>query len=227
LEALERLCRLPEGEHITTLLRRYAPTWLAQLPALLTPTEQEELQRQLLNTTQERMLREIAQALEALTAERSLVLWLEDLHWSDPSTLDLLSSLARRVERAQLMVLGTYRPADVRARAHPLRTVKQELQLHGHCQELALRLLTEAEVAEYLAARFAVQIPVPVQDLGTLIHRRTEGNPLFMVNVVAEFVAQGLLKTSDSREMRSSASLQSLEDIQIGVPATIQQMIEL
>jgi predicted ATPase len=227
LEALERLCRSQDGEQIVTLLRHYAPTWLLQLPAFLTPAEQEELQRQLLNTTQERMLREIARALEALTADRPLVLWLEDLHWSDLSTLDLLSFLARRLERARLMVLGTYRPADVLARAHPLRAIKQELQLHSHCEDLALRLLTATEVAEYLGARFAVQMPILVQNLGMLIHQRTEGNPLFMVNVAAEFVAQGLLKTSDSGETHASASLHSLEELQIGVPATIQQMIEL
>ena len=49
--------------------------------------------------TQQRMLREMAQALEALAAEAPLVLLLEDLHWSDFSTLELISAIARRSER--------------------------------------------------------------------------------------------------------------------------------
>ena len=101
------------------------------------------------------MLRELAQALEVLTAEYPLIIWLEDLHWSDYSTLDLVSTLARRRESARLLVIGTYRPVNVLLSDHPLHVVKQELQLHGHCQELALGLLTEMEVTAYLRTRLA------------------------------------------------------------------------
>ena len=57
------------------------------MPALLSAAELEALQRKVLGATRERMLREMAEAVEALTAERALVLWLEDLQWSDVSTL--------------------------------------------------------------------------------------------------------------------------------------------
>ena len=59
----------------------------------------------------------MAEALAALTAERPLVLLLEDLHWSDASTLDLIAAIARRTEPAQLLVIGTYRPVEVLAGA--------------------------------------------------------------------------------------------------------------
>ena len=55
------------------------------------------------------MLREMGEALEALTADLPLVLILEDLHWSDYSTLDLISYLATQRQPAQLMLIGTYR----------------------------------------------------------------------------------------------------------------------
>ena len=51
-------------------------------------------------------------------------------------------------------MIGTYRPVEVLAREHPLNAVKQELQLHGQCEELPLGLLTERQVDEYLAVRF-------------------------------------------------------------------------
>ena len=157
LEALGRLCREPEGDHLIELLSRHAPTWLVQMPALLNAADLEALQRKVAGATRERMLREMAEAVEVLTAERPLVLSFEDLHWSDASTLELLSVLARRQEQARLLVLGTYRPVEMLANGHPLRTVKQELQLHRQCAERQLGLLTEENVAEYLAVRFSLE----------------------------------------------------------------------
>src|SRR4029077_15692176 len=83
LEALGRLGREPGGEGVVELLNRFAPTWLAQMPELLAPAERARLRGQNQGVTQQRMLREMAQALEALAAEAPLVLLLEDLHWSD------------------------------------------------------------------------------------------------------------------------------------------------
>ena len=103
------------------LLQQHAPSWLVQMPALLSTAELEELQRRTAGVTRERMLRELAEALEVITVERPLVLVLEDLHWSDVSTLDLLSMLARRQERARLLIIGTYRPVEVLTRDHPLK----------------------------------------------------------------------------------------------------------
>src|SRR5438552_8122842 len=161
LEALGRLCREPGGKRLVELLNQHAPTWLVQMPALLSPAELEVLQRKVAGTTRERMLREMAEAVEVLTVERPLVLWLEDLHWSDYSTLDWLTYVARRREPARLVVIGTYRPVEVIVQEHPLKGVKQELQQHGHCQELPLGSLSEAAVGEYLAERFAAGAPVP------------------------------------------------------------------
>src|SRR2546425_2073231 len=154
LEALRRLCREAGGEHLLRLLERYAPTWLAQMPALLDDTELEALQRRVHGATQERMLRGMAEAVEVLTTEQGLVLWLEDLQWSDYSTLDLIPYLAQRRGRARLLLIGTYRPADVIVSGHPLKAVKQELQAHGQCAELPLQFLTSAVVTQYLAVRF-------------------------------------------------------------------------
>ena len=69
----------------------------------------------------------MAEAIETLTSESPLLLVLEDLHWSDYSTLDLISYLARRQDPARLMVIGTYRPVDVIVGDHPLKGVKREL----------------------------------------------------------------------------------------------------
>ena len=154
LEALMRLCREARGKPVVELLHKFAPTWLAQMPALLSDGDRERLQVTVQGVTQQRMLREMAQALEALAADAPLIVALEDLHWSDFSTLELISAIARRTEPARLLVLATYRPTEMLARNHPLRSIRQELELHHYCEEVRLKLLSEADVASYLAKRF-------------------------------------------------------------------------
>ena len=201
LEALTRLCQEARGERVVELLHKFAPTWLAQMPSLLSYGDRERLQATAQGVTQQRMLREMAQALEALGAETPLVLALEDLHWSDFSTLELISAIARRTEPARLLILGTYRPTEMLASDHPLRTMKQELELHRNCEELRLKLLSEADVAAYLSKRFADDHTAQsLVGVAPLIHERTDGNPLFMVNVVDYLVEQGSLLDANKIE---------------------------
>ncbi len=96
--------------------------------------------------------------------------------------------LARRQASARLLVLGTYRPEEVLGKEHPLATLTQELHIHGHSQELPLTLLTKTAVGVYLTARLPGA--AITDELVQCIHQRTEGNPLFMVNVVDYVTAQ-------------------------------------
>ena len=220
LEALARLSRGPEREVLIPLLSRFAPTWLAQMPTLISAAEQEALRRQMLGATRERMLREMAEVVEALTAKFPLILVLEDLHWSDYSTLDLISALARRHEQPRLMLVGTYRPVELLLMGHPLRAVKRELQVHHYCEELPLGYFTQDEVSQYLRRRFpGSQLPA---DLPRLIYEHTDGHPLFMVNVVDYWLAQGwLVQDQDHWELKVPGS-----EANIGVPESLRQMIE-
>jgi DNA-binding winged helix-turn-helix (wHTH) protein/predicted ATPase len=223
LEALERLCHQADGERVIALLRRYAPLWLAQLSSIVDPVEQAELQRQAAGTTQERMLRELAALLEVLTAETPLVLVLEDVHWSDASTLALLAMLARRREAARLLVIGTYRPMEVLTTEHPLRAVTQELLGHGLCQVLALEGVTQAAIAEYLQSQFAGGAPLAasLHRLAHVLHRRTEGHPLFVVTLVEELIAREVLRHEDG----AWAIRGAVEDSLAEVPESIRQLL--
>ena len=224
LEALSRLGREPGGERLVELLNRFAPTWLVQMPALLGADELAQLHSQNQGVTQQRMLREMAQALEALVAEVPLVLLLEDLHWSDFSTLELISAMARRREPARLMIVGTYRPGAMLATDHPLCTVKQELELHRYCVELRLKLLSEEDIGDYLAKRFASNGSRQFDRIASAICERTDGNPLYMVNVVDYLVDTGLLMSS--AEAGALGSTEILRADRIEVPRSIRQMIE-
>ena len=220
LEAVSRLCQEPGRTRLVELLRRQAPTWLQQLPWLVEDHDRENLQRAVIGATRERMLREMAEALEALTAATPLILVLEDLHWSDYSTLDLVSYLARRSKPAQLMVLVTYRPVDVAVRDHPLKGVKQELLAHRQCEEIPLEYLAPEGVSDYLAARYpGHELPAA---LATLLHQRTDGNPFFLVNAVDYLQAEGVIAQNGEPPHLTV----DLADLEVGVPESIRQMIE-
>jgi predicted ATPase/DNA-binding winged helix-turn-helix (wHTH) protein len=218
LEAIGRLCR--EHRQVVEVLRAHAPMWLLQMPSLVSAADRESLSREVLGATRERMLREMGEALEALTADVPLVLILEDLHWSDYSTLDLISYLARQRQAAHLMVIGTYRTAELIASGHPLKAVKQELLAKQQCEELPLEYLSQDAVAQYLAARFpANRFP---SELAALIHERTEGSPLFMVNTIDYLVAERLVGEHEQRW----ALVAAIDSVRVGVPDSIRQMIE-
>jgi DNA-binding winged helix-turn-helix (wHTH) protein/tetratricopeptide (TPR) repeat protein len=151
LDALGRLGRDAGREPLVEVLRRTAPMWLAHLPLLVEPEEQERLHRQTQGLRPERMLRQLVDALTVITHETGVVLVLEDLQWSDHATVETLAYLARCPEPVRLLVLGTYRPAEVIARGHPLRQTVQELVAHQLGQELRLELLTEVQVQQYVA----------------------------------------------------------------------------
>jgi predicted ATPase len=192
LEAIGRICRAPGGDTLIAWMKDHAPTWLVQMPTFLGPAESETLQQKLQGATRDRMLREFSEGIEVMTEQRPFILVLEDLQWSDYSTLDLLAALAHRQERARFLAIGTYRPEEMLAPGNPLNRIAQELRIHNLCAELALGPLQEDDVAAYLCARFSVN-PFP-EALVRAFHRRTEGNPLFLINVVDDLVAQGVFE---------------------------------
>jgi DNA-binding winged helix-turn-helix (wHTH) protein/tetratricopeptide (TPR) repeat protein len=220
LDALGRLCRGPQAGPIVQILLSDAPTWLAQLPSLLTPEHREKLQREILGATRERMVREIGDALESITAQTALLLVLEDLHWVDDSTVDIISALARRRTPAKLMLLATCRRLDAEPPSYPLRALMPYLLVHRLCREIDLTQLSEAEVEEYLAAQSPAARPPP--GLSALVHRHSEGNPLFMVAALEHMAKRGLLTRASGRWQLQVP----LEQIEFEVPDDLRHMIE-
>jgi DNA-binding winged helix-turn-helix (wHTH) protein/tetratricopeptide (TPR) repeat protein len=220
LEALGQLCRGSEGESVVRILAAQAPTWLVQFPALMKRHHRETLQREILGATRERMLREIGDALEVIASASPLLLVFEDLHWVDPSTVDLMSALARRRSPAKLMIFGTYRAAEVESSSHPLKALTQELLVHRLCREIALEPLSEAEIVEYL--RSEESEATSSEALAGLLYRHSEGNPLFVVAALEHLEERGLI----SRVNGGWQPRVPLEEIDLGVPESLRRMIE-
>ena len=220
LEALGRLCRGSGGDEVVGFLAARAPMWLAQMPWLVPPDEFAIARQRAMGAARERMLREIVEVIEALAAERPLIVVLEDLHWSDYSTLDLLALLGRRREPARLLLVGTFRPAEAQARSHPLGAVVRDLRLRGLCSEVPLPPLEEGAVEAYLAARFP-EAPLPVGLAGAVL-RRTDGNPLFVRLLVDAWITEHGLANLAGRDPGAP----SVERLVFTIPATLRELIE-
>lgn len=218
-EALQQACRGPRRELCLEVLHRLAPTWLVHMPGLLDVAAYNALQHQHGNSTRERMLRELANALDTLAAHTPVVLLLEDLHWCDHATLDLVTLVAHRHEPAHLLLLGTLRSEDVLATEHPLRHLLPTWRRLAHMTDIALTRLTEADVATYITACFAMA--GWSDDLVAELYHRTEGNPLFLVNTLDHLMARGILYRQGEVWAMQPTRAAVMQDI----PATVRDVI--
>ena len=187
LEALGRLCREQDSDEVVSLLHRRAPTWLAQMPWLSSDPALAQLPQRILGVTRERMLREFAEFVEELTSSRPLVLVLDDLHWSDDSTLSLLELTARRDDPARLMLIGTYRPSEATRARQPLEVLAQGLKIRGQCCIVRLDLLS----AQGVQSLIDTALPGIAADRTFVdtVHQRTGGNPLFVLALIDHWKA--------------------------------------
>ncbi|MQS08994.1 helix-turn-helix transcriptional regulator [Streptomyces alkaliphilus] len=135
-----------------------------------------------------RLFESTARLLENLAGRRPLVIVLEDLHWSDRSTRELLDYLHRSVRDAGLMLVATYRTDDIHRR-HPLRPFLAELERSRTVHRLELPRLTEAEVAEQMTGIIGER-PEPAR--ARTVFDRSGGNPFFVEELTGCCPGQGM-----------------------------------
>src|SRR5262249_49340302 len=154
LEALESLLLGRDRETAARAMRAMAPTWWAHLlpraAAAVTATTAggAPTESGLHVTSTERLKRELLALLQELGRGRPVVLFLDDVHWADLSTADLLAYLAPRAAPLRLLVLLTYRPSDLVLGKHPLVALQHEWQIHGICREMALQFLGRQDLEQ-------------------------------------------------------------------------------
>jgi DNA-binding CsgD family transcriptional regulator len=129
----------------------------------------------------EQLFEAVYRVLARLAQRRPVLLIVEDVHWIDRSSRDLLAFLVRTARRDALALVVTYRPDELH-KGHPLRPFVAELERSGQAKRLDLEPLARSEVAEQLQA-IAGHVPD-----GTVIERifsRSEGNPFFAEELLA------------------------------------------
>lgn len=216
LEAVAGLLRGPRGPALRARFERAAPSWAADFAGA------GERARSLV-ATHERRLRELGDALADVARDTPVALVLEDLQWSDPSTLDLVALLARRRETSRILLVATARPIDAGASAAALAALRHELALHRRAESIDVGLFDARASARWLDARFAPhELP---DDVAAALHARTEGHPLFLVHLADWLVERGTIaRASAAAPWRLAAPLESIAG---DVPDTVRRAIEM
>jgi DNA-binding CsgD family transcriptional regulator len=148
-----------------------------------------------LESDQERfqLFRAIILVWQRVAEGRPLLLILDTLPWADPTSLRLLAFLATEMGQHRLLVLGTYRETGL-SRQHPLTDTLAEFTRYPHFQRLRLTGLSRDETEQLMTSACGVSPPLWV---AAMIHERTEGHPLFLVETVRYLLTEGLGTTLD------------------------------
>jgi DNA-binding CsgD family transcriptional regulator len=143
-------------------------------------------------------------AFEEMGSGAPSVAFLDDLHWADDTTLDLLATLAAALESVPFLIVATYR-SDEMPRGHPLRRLRLELRRGGRLREILLEPLPADETAQ-LAARIIGG--EPSRSLTAILYDRTQGVPFFVEELAAALVAGGqLMERSAGIELAGGGEL--------------------
>ncbi len=177
LECLHSLARGPSGTAAAEVLRTEAPTWHWRLQSDISHPGSAPRP-----VSHERMRREIIDLLRVLSRSGPVVWFLDDLHWADASTCDLLGYLGERLQGLEVFILMTHRPTAVVSPQNPFLRLMLDLERRGICNQLPLPFLSTKDVEGFVAARYRPNA-FPAE-LGAFVHRRTEGHPLFMTALV-------------------------------------------
>ena len=222
LEALDSM-HDETGGSAARLLKTVAPTWYAQVAPLDTSEDSPEVRLATVNRagSQEWMKRELGTFVEEVSRHRPLVLFLDDVHWADASTVDLIAYIAGRLENARVLLLVTYRPSDLMLGRHPFLQLLLDLRGRGIAREIDVTSLARVDVERYLALEFPDHRFPP--EFAAFVHARTEGHPLFMAD---------LLRTLRDRNMVSRVEgawrlVRPVSEFEHETPASTRSMIGL
>jgi serine/threonine protein kinase/tetratricopeptide (TPR) repeat protein len=222
LEAMEGLIRSQKGparEEIDRLMGRVAPAWRAQitphpLAHEVAPSGSEKKAASL-----EQMKRELKAFFQELSVRQPVVLFIDDLHWSDISTIDLLAFLVSKFDQLRMLIVTTYRPSELLLARSPFVQVMLDFQSRGLRSEIALRFFSRNEIERYLAVEFpGHDFPREFPDF---IQEKTEGNPLFMADLVRYLRDREVIH----REGGAWTLAEAIPDIGPELPESVRGMI--
>ncbi|HME92115.1 MAG TPA: AAA family ATPase, partial [Myxococcaceae bacterium] len=213
LEAMDSCLRDCPTDQIRQLLGSEAPLLIRLFPQLAThlpdlkagPTPIGEVDRYVL-------FQAVASVFRRMAEPSGLLLLLEDLHWASPPSLLLLHHLGRQLRNSRMLVVGTYRDVEV-DRGHPLVNALVDLRRERLCERIPLRGLSLEEVRLMIG-------PEAPEQLARAFLRETEGNPLFIGEILRHLTEEGRIGRDRGPEAMAALSMDVL-----GIPEELREVI--
>jgi DNA-binding CsgD family transcriptional regulator/tetratricopeptide (TPR) repeat protein len=191
------------------------PDMHARLPDLQPPPHVEDPAQ-----ARFRLFDSVRSFLQQAARRQPLVLFLDNLHWADAPSLRLLAFLAPELESSQILVVGSYRDMEL-SRQHPLSHTLGELMRQPRFQRLRLRGLGQEDVGHFL--KLVLGRP-PEQELVAALHSQTEGNPLFLTEIVRFLIQEGVL-TPERAHLHPPPCQNTGANLRIRIPEGIRDVI--
>ncbi|MBS3817412.1 MAG: tetratricopeptide repeat protein [Candidatus Thermoplasmatota archaeon] len=143
---------------------------------------------------QENLFDNILLGLERLSSEQPVLLFLDDLHWTDPTSLKLIHYLSRNTKDDKVLILGTYRPEDIEiydGETHQLKTTMQKMNREGLFEKIELERLDEADVEEFIEKTLdKIELD---DEFVKKLYEECEGNPFFLLELLRNLLEEGHL----------------------------------
>jgi len=186
------------GKKLEEFIRDRAPELTAQLPVIrvfLNITGKEKVTIE----SREQLWDAISHLIVKISQERPFILFIDDLHWADENTLELLHYSARNTLASRLMIIGTYRPEDAlttaEGRVHPLLEIQRGMSREGILTIINLERLKETDVQEMVWSLF--QDSDFGESFYESLHKETEGNPFFVMETLKLLKVEGIIEKED------------------------------
>lgn len=178
------------------LASELAPAWIGAIPvagsiisaSMTTALELKKSGTATAAASEEALFFQYTEMFFAVAAKQPVILFIDDLHWADSASVSLLNHIARQIKDKPVLIIGTFRPADVDITRHPIRSVKLELERYGVAEELPLPPLD----ASALAAFVEEELEAPgTPELVEWLTKQAGENPLFFGELLRWLVDQG------------------------------------
>jgi tetratricopeptide (TPR) repeat protein len=144
---------------------------------------------------QSRIFEQYTNVLKALAAERPLIVVVDDLQWADAASINLLFRLGRQIQDSRILILGTYRPADVAlgrdGQQHPLEDVVSEFKRYFGDIWVSLAQTDEAQGRRFVDALLDAEPNRLDEDFRQALFRHTRGHPLFTTELLRDMQERG------------------------------------
>ena len=157
--------------------------------------------------------------LTAASEEAPLLVVLDDLHWADAASLQLLGQLAHSSVSMAVTVVGTFRDSDL-SRSHPLTALLARLHRESAVQRLPLVGLEGFEIIGLMEAAAGHSLPDEGVALAHALRRETGGNPFFVVEMIRHLAQEGIFVQGDDGVWRLTVDLD-----EIGLPTSVREVV--
>ncbi|MBV7331280.1 AAA family ATPase [Chloroflexi bacterium TSY] len=190
----ELIDRFVSGNGLVQRAAQLVPQKRAWVDQLMTHMAQQE-QMGFPDLDQSRIFEQITTVLQAMTAQKPLVLILDDLHWVDGASANLLFHVARRIGQSRLLLIGAYRPEDIAAdrndEQHPLQQIASELKRQEGDVWIDLNELQKSELREFTGKLIDSEPNRLDEAFREALLRHTGGHALFTVELLRTLQDQG------------------------------------